>query len=73
MELTTSELLDHVKVRAGHGENVEATIVKGGLRATHFLEYWEGRFYDTGIDDQRSRTSRRSLLEHYPRTIWTVM
>lgn len=68
--MTTRELLDYTKAR--EGETIEAEIRSGCLRATHWLHFWRGRYYHEGIDGERHRTSARSLLESYPRTIWTI-
>lgn len=69
-QMTTRELLDHVK--ASEGETIEAALCAHGLRATHWFHFWQSRIYHEGIDGVRERTSRRQLLELYPRAIWNV-
>lgn len=72
--LTTIELLDYVKQSSPilYGAPIEATINHGNLTATHWIAFWDGRFYHEGIDSVRYRTSRRQFLLDYPLTTWTV-
>lgn len=75
MKLTTTELLALAK--AHPGEPIEVRLpLNGGCFTTHYVEWYNGRFYDTGCDDIRCRTSARSMQQFYPDTlgkIWWLM
>jgi len=74
---TTAELLQYVKQCSeahdkGERDNaiVEAMIINGQIRVTHFLEWWNGRLHDEGCDGHRIRTSLKEFTNRYPRTIF---
>jgi len=77
--LSTEQLLQYVKrVSVEHEDGiydsatVEAEMYMGGLKVTHFLEWYEGRLYDEGCDGVRLRTSCKEFYNRYPNTFWII-
>ena len=75
MTLTITELLALAK--AHPGEPIEVRLgLKGGCFTTHYVEWWDGRYYDTGCDDIRRRISAKTMQQLYPDSfgkIWMLM
>ena len=51
---------------------IEASIRKGCIRATHFIGSNKKYIYDTGIDDEEIQWEIEDFKAHYPHTWWTV-
>ena len=52
--------------------NVEASIRKGCLKATHFMGSHKKYIYDTRVDDEEILWEIDDFRENYPKTWWTV-
>jgi hypothetical protein len=70
----TAQLLDAVRFRSKTHDSyiVEAALTNGFINSTHWLHYWDGRYYDEGCDGHCHRTSRRAMLADYPTATWHV-
>lgn len=51
---------------------IEASIRKGCIRATHFIGSDRKYIYDTGIDDEEIQWEIEDFKANYPHTWWTV-
>lgn len=56
----------------GNVSNVEASIRKGCIRATHFMGSDKKYLYDSGIDDEEIEWKIDDFRAQYPETWWTV-
>ena len=66
---TTEELVETLKKSTAC---VEASLVLGALRATHFLNYEEGVLYDMGIDSEEIETDLEEFAARYPKGRWML-
>ena len=56
----------------GNVSNVEVSIRKGCIRATHFMGSDKKFIYDSGIDDEEIQWEIDDFRVQYPETWWTV-
>ena len=56
----------------GNVSNVEVSIRKGCIRATHFMGSDKKYIYDSGIDDEEIQWEIDDFRAQYPETWWTI-
>jgi hypothetical protein len=69
-KLTTEELIQCIKHLPK--KHVEASLILGNSRATHFLFYSEAVLFDEGIDGEEREITLSQFLVDYPSGEWIV-
>lgn len=68
--LDTAALINLLKLETV--SDVEACIVKNGIKATHFMSCDRRFIYDSGIDGGETQWDIEDFGKAYPDTWWTV-